>query len=253
MADNSIPTAAGSFELQFWRLAGQLRVCLPGNILSFDASAQTCTAKPGVKLKSVSAGQVTYIDLPPISSIPIVVPYAQGAGLLLTLPIKAGDPCLLLFADRDIDSFIQAGQSAQPGGTESADTTTPRVHHMTDAICIPGFISRADTVPSWSVDAIELRDFERKNYISLSSSGIEMSDSTCTMAIKGGNFSVQTPGVASIIASNMTLGGNGGNTNTLAGGLSSTGGTFVDCNGRDSTAHRHSGVQTGGGTTGATV
>lgn len=252
MADNSIPTAAGSFELQFWRLAGQLRVCLPANILTFDAATQLCTVKPGIKLKSVIAGKVTYIDLPVVSQVPIVIPYAQGAGTLLTLPIQAGDPCLLLFADRDIGTFMQTGSSAQPGSLEDADTTTPRSHHLTDAICIPGLISADRTVPQWSTSAIEMRDFDRKHFISLGPEGIVLSDSTCTMSIKEGAFKVETPGLATIIANNMTLGGGaGGTTNTLAGGLSSSGGTFVDKNGIDSSAHKHTGVQSGSSTSGS--
>lgn len=252
MADNSVPTAAGAFELQFWRMAGQVRVCMPGNITSFDSATQRCAAKPGIKMKVVDQGKASYVDLPEVQNVPVVVPYAQGAGLLLSLPIKAGDPCLLLFADRAMDNFLQKGESEMPGSALSEDTTAPRVHHLTDAICIPGLITDGAAVPQWSEDNIELRDFERKHFISLGPGGIQISDSVATMTMQDGVFSVVTPKTSTIQSSNMTLGGSGGTVNEIENSLTSRNGTFIDANGRDSSAHTHGNVEPGSGTSGPT-
>lgn len=266
MSDYSVLSEAGAFELQFWRLAGQLRVCLPGNIVSFDAATQRCVARPGVKLKLVDGANVSYMEMPDIQNVPIVVPYAQGAGLLLTLPIQAGDPCLLLFSDRALDNFLQRGESEIPGTAQDADVTSPRVHHLTDAICIPGLITNTVTVPSWSTSNIELRDKERKNYISIGPDGITITDGSAKWQMNAGKVTLNAPsgitettttasrvasGVNKVVGSNISLGAGG--TDTVTNSLKSTNGTFIDKNGRDSTSHKHSGVQTGSGTSGATV
>jgi len=166
MADNRVLTDAGQFALQFQRMAAMIRCAMPGVIVSFDPGTQRASVKPGVKMKIVQE-EVSYIDLPTIQNVPVVIPYGFEGKVLLTFPIKAGDPCLLVFSDRAIDNFLQTGQSENPGASQNEDTTTPRAHHLSDAMCIPGLIAAPQVVPDWNQENIELRDFERKNYITL--------------------------------------------------------------------------------------
>lgn len=238
MADYSVPTEAGAFELQFWRLAGQLRVCMPGNIVSFDAATQRCVAQPGIKMKTVIRGVASYLDLPEVQNVPIVVPYAQGAGLLLSLPIQSGDPCLLLFSDRALDNYLQTGAAEIPGTATDADVTAPRVHHLTDAICIPGMIANNVVVSDWSTENIELRDKERKNYISLGPNGIEISDGTATWSMSGGAINIVAPGGTTTTSP----------TNTTEGTISAT---ELKQGNTTFSSHTHSGVQSGMDNSGA--
>ena len=271
MADYSKITNAGKFALQFSRMAAQLHCAMPGVIESFNPETQRCTVTPGIKLKVVLDGEASYLDLPIIQDVPIMVPYGQKAGLLLTFPINPGDPCLLVFADRAIDNFLQTGQTAPPPITESENTSTPRAHALSDAICIPGMIADVNVVPQWNQDNIEMRDKERKHFISLGPDGIELSDSEASIKIANGEISIDGPagiknnsaatitdtaatitstatGVNSVIGSNISL---GGEDNTISGGLTSTSGTFTDANGINSSGHVHGGVQSGSSDTGA--
>lgn len=269
MADNSNPTEAQAFELQFARMAAQLRCAMPGIILSFDPATQTATAQPALKMKVTLGADVSHLALPLVQNVPVVLPFAQGAGLLLTLPIKAGDECLLIFADRGMDNFVQAGGVQSVPASSSEDTTTPRSHHLTDAICIPGIISNPQAVPDYNIEHIELRDRERKQYISLGPEGITITDGTATWNMKDGAVTLNAPAgitessaapittttssTATIQSSNMTLGGNGGAVNELENSLKSRSGTFIDHNGRDSSGHGHSGVMAGSDNTGSTA
>ena len=249
----------------------ELRVCMPGVILDFDPAAQTVTAQPSVKMKAgmeKDGSMGNYVDLPPVLNVPLVIPYAQGAGLLLTLPIQAGDECLLLFADRAIDNVAEHGGLQPPPIGPMESTNHPRAHHLTDAICIPGFISRRKAVPDYSTENIEMRDRERKHLISLGPSGITITDGAATISLSGGAVSIDapagltetsqssmsriTPAAQAILGSNMQIDGSGGN--VFSGPLHATGAVTTDAdvsNGAGTClgTHTHSGIMPGGDST----
>lgn len=264
MADYSIMTEAGQAEQQFRRMSAMIRVALPGKITAFNPASQRARAVPAVKLKQVLGEQVKYMDMPEITDIPIVIPQSFGGGVALTVPIQAGDPCLLIFADRALDNFLQTGNSENPGASQNEDTTTPRAHHLSDAICIPGFVAAPQALPDWNQDNIELRDKERKTYISLGPDGITLTDGQAKINLKGGKITTDAPGGIEETAStavrqtsgiNALQGSNinvGAGLNEFEGSLKSRSGTFIDANDRDSTAHRHSGVQSGPSESGPT-
>jgi phage baseplate assembly protein gpV len=154
MADNSVLTPARDFELQWQRMASQLRCALPGIITAFDSTTQLCSVKPAIRLKNVDGDTVTYIELPILVNVPCVMPVCQN--FVITIPVQVGDQCLLIFADRALDNFIVSGNISNPLMV-SEDTSAPRAHALTDAICIVGFITSQNKVANYSTDAIEIR------------------------------------------------------------------------------------------------
>ena len=68
------------------------------------------------------------------SAIPLLVdvPYMvlQGGGAYIDLPITAGDYCIVLFNDRDIDTWWSTANMADP--------STNRKHDLSDGIAIVG-------------------------------------------------------------------------------------------------------------------
>ena len=134
----------------------------------------------------------------------------------------------------------------------------PRGHSLTDAIFIPGLSSDAAQIADYSTEAIELRDRERKSYISLGPDGITMTDGTAVMKMSGGKLettapsgiAMQTDAQCTVRSQNMDLSGAG---NTFSGDCRSTNGTFTDKDGVVLGTHTHEGVQTGDGTTGGPV
>lgn len=206
MADNSVVTEAGNFALQFARMAASMRCAMPGTIESFDYATQRASVIPGVKLKIVLGKDVKYVELPVIPNVPVVIPYGFQGKVALTHPIDSGDPCMLIFSDRAIDNYLQSGKAEMPGTTESEDTTSPRAHHLSDAMCIPGLVADPQVLPEWNKDHIELRDFDRKHFISLGADGITISDSEATWHMEGGRVSLDAPnGVETITDSNYTV------------------------------------------------
>lgn len=273
MSDYSILSNAEKFAVQFNRMAAQIRCAMPGTIETFDPATQRCSVNPGFKLKVVLDGKASYVNLPIIQNVPVVVPYGQASGLMLTFPVHQGDPCLLIFADRAIDNFLQTGQMAPPPINENENISSPRSHDLSDAICIPGLITDVDVVPNWSQDNIELRDKERKHFISLGPNGIELSDSEASITIVGGKVTTNAPagitnssagavtttgatitnaaaGVNNVTGTNISL---GSGENSISGTLKSTDGVFIDKDGIVSNTHIHSGVTPGGGSSGGPV
>ena len=69
-----------------------------------------------------------------IRSMPILVDCPvftlQGGGATLTFPIEAGDECIVLFADRNIDAWFANGAQAAP--------FDGRLHDLSDGIALVG-------------------------------------------------------------------------------------------------------------------
>lgn len=247
MADYTNISAEEQQRLVIHRLLQQLHVALPAQVQEFDAASQKATVQPSVKMKVTLGDEVTFKALPLVTGVPVIIPYAQTAGLMLTLPVKAGDTGLLIVPDKGMDLFLQSNgePTAAPFGGDKL-TSAARSHNLTDAIFIPGLSVNSAAIASYSTDNIELRDKERKQYISLGPNGIVMTDGTGTLTMQEGVFSVKTPKTANITSKNMTL---NGSSNAFQGNVVSMSGTFIDSSGVVLSSHTHSGVQTGSGTT----
>ena len=77
------------------------------------------------------------------SAIPLLVdvPYMvlQGGGAYIDLPITAGDYCIVLFNDRDIDTWWSTANMADPA--------TNRKHDLSDGIAIVGLNPKTAVLP----------------------------------------------------------------------------------------------------------
>ena len=82
------------------------------------------------------------IAYPVLSDCPFVS--IQGGSFSLTVPVKIGDTCLVLFNDRDMDSWYHANQILP--------VATQRFHSMTDAIVLVGLRSSQNPIPNYSTD-----------------------------------------------------------------------------------------------------
>ena len=92
-----------------------LHCALPGNIVSFDPEKQTAEIQPAVKV-----GSMTY---PVLSDVPVFMP--------VPFEVNPGDACLVVFADIDIDNWLQTGEASVPGSA--------RRHSLSDGFAFVGF------------------------------------------------------------------------------------------------------------------
>lgn len=103
-------------------------------IESFDSTNQTATAKISYKKTYFDVDSNTrkyiprYVDYPILLDCPVIV--ITGGTSALTMPIQKGDDCLVLFNDRDIDSWFKNGQVAPVPST--------RLHSFSDGLILVG-------------------------------------------------------------------------------------------------------------------
>ena len=93
-----------------------LHCALPGIVESFDVDSVTAVIRPAVKN---SAG----IAFPVLYDVPVFMP--------VPFDVNAGDACLLVFADCDIDAWFEAGEATVP--------VSGRQHSLSDAFVFIGF------------------------------------------------------------------------------------------------------------------
>ena len=72
-----------------------LRVAAPGIIQSFNSAEQTVTVQLSIREKRNNDGVETWEDIPQLVDVPVVFP--RAGGYILTMPIKPGDECLVIF------------------------------------------------------------------------------------------------------------------------------------------------------------
>ena len=147
----------------FDRLSAGLCTCAPGIIESFDTATCLATVRVAIKLKTSEIETtpiVKYLSQPLIERVPIVLPHSIKAGLYITVPIRKGDMCLIVFSQRAIDNVVEFGGEQNPPETEGVPGVFAdlRHHDMTDAICIPSFMCEPSKIPDWADDAVEIRN-----------------------------------------------------------------------------------------------
>ena len=246
----SLSAQLGSKEQADVKLAGSvmsaLRVSMPGIVQSFDPDTVTVVVQPAIKgYEPDSNGINQSTTLPLLVDVPVVFP--RGGGCTLTFPVKAGDECLVVFADRCIDFWWQNGGVQEP--------VDDRMHDLSDAFCIVGPQSQAQKISGISTSAAQLRTDDGAAFVEVAA---------------GHNITVKTPGAltataeggTTIISPTITLNGNVTINGNLSQGMGESGGTAtmlgpvtvtndVKAGGKSLMTHTHGGVQTGGGNTGA--
>jgi len=120
----------------FTLLAGQMRVCIPGFILSQQGRTVTCASAIPFRKHNPETDRVEAYQPDPISNVPVYFP--EGSGCVSTYPLEVGQRCLLIISDRALDSW-KAGASGVPLDLRRFD--------LSDAVCFPGGRPPADPLP----------------------------------------------------------------------------------------------------------
>lgn len=108
-----------------------------GTIQSYDSTTQmadiTLNYKRVVKDVEFAKNNIDTVDkiieYPKLTKCPVV--FLGGGVSRLTFPIAVGDPCVVFFADRDLDTYIETGLKVNPPNTQ-------RTHSINDAIAMVG-------------------------------------------------------------------------------------------------------------------
>ncbi|NHB61255.1 phage baseplate assembly protein V [Photorhabdus sp. RW14-46] len=227
-------------------ISAGLYVSLPCIIQSFNADAVTITAQPAIRWKiRQKDGELESVSLPLLVDVPVIFP--RGGGVTLTFPIRAGDECLVVFADRCIDYWWQSGGVQEP--------VDPRQHNLSDGFALIGPQSQQQKISNISTHTAQLRSDDGAAYIELdpNSHNVTIITPAKLTATANGGTEITSPDI--ILNGNVTINGNlsqgmgaGGGTATLQGPVTVS--HDVTAEGISLKNHVHSGVQSGSGKTG---
>jgi hypothetical protein len=146
------------------RLLYGVNTCIPGIINSFDPITQTVNVTPAIQMRVQDADrQETFEDLPTLVQVPVCYPFAVTAGYALTLPIKEGDPCVLVFSQRAIENWHKLGGIQPP--EDFAEMS--RHHDLNDAFALMCAPALPQVLEDWLLDGIELRNRSRDTRVSV--------------------------------------------------------------------------------------
>ena len=272
----SLATLAENIKQGVSNRIKELHTSMPGIVQSFDAEKQTASVQPAIRRVFITREGTDEIlapaDLPILINVPVQFP--RGGGFSLTFPVKKGDECLLVFAERSIDSWHKFGGVRDPSAR--------RFHSLSDATAFVGISSLPNKVPNYDSNNTQLKkddgtavisvnndssiDVTADSNINVTSGANIKADATGNIdAIAGADISLQCVNLsatatgtaevtatasATVTAPTITLNGNvvingtlsqggGGGTATLQGGLEVTG-TMTN-NGKDvGDTHSHS-------------
>lgn len=120
-----------------------LNCAMPGVIQSFDGT--TKTAEVQLMIKRVYNDRV--VSYPLLVDVPVFT--LQGGGGAVYMPVQKGDPCLVLFADRNIDVWYSNGTEAAPANK--------RCHDLSDGIALVGICNAISTLEDYPADEARVR------------------------------------------------------------------------------------------------
>lgn len=123
----------------------ELRVCMPGRIVEYDADTHLASVQPLLKRKFYGASES--VLLPIVNNVPVVHP--RTASAMVRLPVAPDDIVMMVFADRSIERWLDGD------GTE-VEPQDIRQHHISDAYCILGGYPSEAPITANNPDALEI-------------------------------------------------------------------------------------------------
>ena len=146
-------------------ISNNIRVAIPGIIQSFDATTQTVTVQCAIreKIRNIDLTE-SWVSLPILLDCPIVLP--RAGNFVLTMPITAGDECIVLFSDVCIDAWFTHG------GVQNQ--IEKRRHDLSDGICLLGAWSQPNKLVNYSTTSAQLRNEAGTAYIELKDNEINL-------------------------------------------------------------------------------
>lgn len=145
-------------------IKSDIRVSLPAIVTSFDPEKQTISCIPTIRELVNTNGKVKFTTLPELKDVPISIP--RGGGWSITLPIKIGQECMVIFQDLCIDGWWFRG--------DIQNWNDLRRHDLSDAIAIFSPYSQPNVLSSYNVDGLEIRSDDGNTKITLTEDGVIM-------------------------------------------------------------------------------
>lgn len=167
MPDIGEPNLSQVLETAVEGAAREVRVSLPGIVTAVDMENARVSVQPAIKRLDADNYE------PVITDVPIVFPRSKKARI--TFPIEPDDSVLLIFADRNLDTWLLHG------GNKNVAPTDDRMHDITDAFAIPMCL---DEIPSDDTDCFCI-DFDGSEFRVNANDKVKLGDADDEYVLKG--------------------------------------------------------------------
>jgi hypothetical protein len=138
---------------------------IPGIIKGFDSTKQTAEVKVSIKQGYTTIdGDVKYREHPVLINVPVF--FLGGGGFYITHNLNVGDPGIVIFSSRCIDSWHSNGDVQKPSNT--------RKHSFADGIFIPGIRPLPQKIESFDIDGLMIRNNSGSINMKVNDTGIEI-------------------------------------------------------------------------------
>jgi hypothetical protein len=151
-----------------------IRVALPGIVKSFNAEKQTVAVNLAIQESIVLNQQQQNMQIPALLDVPLVLP--RAGGFTLTMPVQAGDECLVIFADMCINQWWQNAATGPDGqGNYSGQVQEKlRRHDLSDGFAILGTWSQPNVLQNYDTARPQLRNDAGTVYIAIDDTTITL-------------------------------------------------------------------------------
>ena len=163
----------------------EMRTIIPATVVSYDAASQTVSAQVIPCRRRSEKGVVTCVRDPVLSSLPVLFPSSANGDISMVWNLEAGDPGVLLVAERAIDEWLQTGEPT----TEPVDYL--RRFYLSDAIFLPGMRPFSAPLPTIALptDGIKIRAGDVTIELDQTGSGtISLGEGATAFALLGSTF-----------------------------------------------------------------
>ena len=159
------------------KIKQKIRVASPAVISEVDYEKQTLKAQ--ITIREYINGK--YIEIPELLDVPFFI--LGGGDYAVTMPIKKGDECLIVFGDSCIDSWWQNGDIQNP--------IDSRTHDLSDGFAIVGFKSQKNKLENYSDESFQIRK-ENEIPFEINADSIIIKKNDTEIIIEDDNITIST-------------------------------------------------------------
>lgn len=109
----------------------EMHTAIPAKIQKFDATKNMATVKPYGTFVTGAGKKMAY---PVITGVPFIFPQCPSANIEITFPVKAGDDCLVIISEVELDAWLGGGESDNDMRFD-----------LSSAVAIPGLLNKSNS------------------------------------------------------------------------------------------------------------
>ena len=133
-----LPEFTEAIRKNITHMINGVHTAFPGRIEKYDPEKNLANVQPVMKYKKPN-GDI--IDYPLLTGVPVWFPQTFGQKATIVYPIKQGDECLVICAERPIDYWLLG-----------KETKTDLMFDLTEAVCIPGLFAKPNVLAKKAVE-----------------------------------------------------------------------------------------------------